>query len=252
MKRLPLVLGALSAIGFIAAITLYLFLSQQRDRLETTLTSERQRAAELAAELNTSRDQSAAHERRVRSLEVELNEARQRAGAADQRAVSLARDLNQARQETAQHVQAEGQRQQELATLKRELLQQRLTAIAPDEIEALRHQLAAQQRRIDELESALADAQQPVRNEAEIIPPPRPILARILSVGPKSAFVVLEYGTSQGAALTQLLHVRRGEDAIATVEISDVRENLSIAHVRPASLRASLRHGDLASLQPHP
>ena len=46
------------------------------------------------------------------------------------------------------------------------------------------------------------------------------------------------------------MDIRRGTKQLATVQISDVRENYSIAQVRPDSLRDSLQKGDLATLTP--
>jgi hypothetical protein len=70
----------------------------------------------------------------------------------------------------------------------------------------------------------------------------------VLSVGPGNAFVVLNFGTARGAQLGHRLTVNQGTDTVATVLISDVRPNFSIAQVLPDTLRGVLQKGDSATL----
>ena len=72
--------------------------------------------------------------------------------------------------------------------------------------------------------------------------------ATILTVGPESAFVVLNFGSARGAQLGQKLAVSQGSDEVATILISDVRANFSVAQVLPDTLRGVLQKGDLAVL----
>ena len=76
----------------------------------------------------------------------------------------------------------------------------------------------------------------------------RPGRATVLTVGPSSAFVVLNFGSARGAQLGQRLTVSQGTDVVATVLISDVRTNFSVAQVQPDTLRGVLQKGDLALL----
>ncbi len=71
-----------------------------------------------------------------------------------------------------------------------------------------------------------------------------------MSVGPENAFVVLNYGANRGAQIDQRFAIRSGPDLLATVRISDVRSQFSIAQVEPDSLRGVLHKGDLALLTP--
>jgi hypothetical protein len=72
--------------------------------------------------------------------------------------------------------------------------------------------------------------------------------ATVLTVGPSSAFVVLNFGSVRGAQLGQRLNVSQGTETIATVLISDVRTNFCIAQVQPDTVRGVLQKGDLALL----
>ncbi len=83
---------------------------------------------------------------------------------------------------------------------------------------------------------------------AAVLTTHRSRLASVVSVGPSSALVVINYGASHGALPEQRLFIRRGTETLATVHISDVRENFSIAQVRPDTLQAALHKGDSAVL----
>ena len=72
--------------------------------------------------------------------------------------------------------------------------------------------------------------------------------ATVLTVGPSSAFVVLNFGSTRGAQLGQRLTVSQGTETVATVLISDVRSQFSIAQVQPDTLRGVLQKGDTAVL----
>ena len=74
--------------------------------------------------------------------------------------------------------------------------------------------------------------------------------AAVMSVGPDNAFVVLNYGANRGAQVGQRFAIRSGSDLLATVSLSDVRSQFSIAQVEPDSLRGVLHKGDLALLTP--
>jgi len=72
--------------------------------------------------------------------------------------------------------------------------------------------------------------------------------ASVLSIGPSSAFVVLNFGSARGPQLGQRLNVSQGTESVATVLISDVRTHFSIAQVQPDTLRGVLQKGDSAIL----
>ncbi|MBC7365736.1 MAG: hypothetical protein H7343_02810, partial [Undibacterium sp.] len=74
--------------------------------------------------------------------------------------------------------------------------------------------------------------------------------AAVVSLGPESAFVVLNYGSARGARLGQRFALRNGADLLATVLISDVRTQFSVAQVEPDSVRGVLHKGDSAILTP--
>ena len=60
--------------------------------------------------------------------------------------------------------------------------------------------------------------------------------------------MVLNFGSARGAQLGQKLAVSQGIDEVATVSISDVRTNFSVAQVLPETVRGVLQKGDLAVL----
>ena len=60
--------------------------------------------------------------------------------------------------------------------------------------------------------------------------------------------VVLNFGEARGARLGHRLTVSQGTSVVATVQISDVRANFSVAQVLADTLRAALQKGDSAIL----
>ena len=122
-----------------------------------------------------------------------------------------------------------------------------------------RSNLIILQREIEELEANLAESkatQRDLRGEVSSLTEAL-AQARASEASPETiasyqsnAFVVLNYGASHGALPSQRMDIQRGTKQLATVQISDVRENYSIAQVRPDSLRDSLQKGDVATLTP--
>lgn len=222
MKSLPLLLGLLAVTGAGISAKLY----QQLTRAQAAHASELARsesrfqaadahAAKLSAETGSLRAQ-------VVELDASLGEAKTKLTATEIRNVQLTRELAVAR---AVPISPEriAAFQATIADLEDQLAQARLTPpVAPAVVEAPR-----------------TDA---------ILTTHRSRHASVASVGPSSAFVVLNYGAAHGALPEQQLIIQRGTDELARVLISDVRDQYSIAQVRPDTLRGALHKGDLAVL----
>ncbi|MEJ6603977.1 MAG: hypothetical protein ACKVI3_07560 [Verrucomicrobiia bacterium] len=72
--------------------------------------------------------------------------------------------------------------------------------------------------------------------------------AQVAKVGPRNAFVVINFGETHGAVPNQRFTVKRGSAVLATVEISLTKEHYSIAQVLPETLSGNIRKGDAATL----
>ena len=134
----------------------------------------------------------------------------------------------------------------EVAALRADLDDSRTSNASPEAVAAYRNTIA-------ELEKQLASARQGATagvgyGAATATFTNRSGRATVLNVGPSNAFVVLNYGSARGAQLGQRLNVSQGTDVVATVHISDVRTQFSIAQVQPDTLRGVLQKGDSAVL----
>lgn len=111
--------------------------------------------------------------------------------------------------------------------------------------------LAAYRERIAALESQLTDMLARALAEPAPAPaPPPPVQApavpgyRVVRVGPHDAFVIVDYGRDEGAAIGDELTLHRGTSVVARVQISDARAKFSVAQVLPAALKRQLQPGD--------
>jgi hypothetical protein len=71
---------------------------------------------------------------------------------------------------------------------------------------------------------------------------------QVVRVGPRDAFVVLDFGAAHGARPGQILSLWRGTSELARVQISDARPRFSLAQVLSATLKGQLQTGDLVLL----
>jgi TolA-binding protein len=179
----------------------------------------RARLTELDGQLSTARAQLSETETRVAQLNRDAADQRNRVSLAEENART--------------HEAAADELRRELAHLKLNTPPFTLT-----EIETLQATLADAEARL----AALTPAR-PVHPEAS---------ATVMRVGPENAFVVLDYGSAHGARSGQQLQIRRGTDVVASVQISDLHEQLSLALVMPDTLRSGLRKGDSAPIPSQP
>lgn len=245
---------ALTGLAFLAVLVmgaLYVTTGSEKERLAAKLDQARAQREAVQGELAASTARAASLERRLAGRETDLAEARTQVARADDHALTLSRDLAHARTQLAAMEAADATRNEEMADLKRDLIHHRTllaSSASPEEVEGYRSAIAALEAQVAQLEetsAAPSASSASGRGLAALLPGHE---ARVVTVGPEDAFVILALGSKDGATLRQQWLVHRGDQPLATIEISDVRENLSIAHVRPDSLLGSPRQGDAATL----
>jgi hypothetical protein len=134
----------------------------------------------------------------------------------------------------------------EIAALRRDLEDSRTSNASPEAVQAYKNTIATLER---QLASARHGTAVPAAAGASTaVFTNRAGRATVLNVGPQSAFVVLNFGSTRGAQLGQKLTVSQGNTVVATVVISDVRASFSVAQVQPDTLRGVLQKGDSAVL----
>jgi hypothetical protein len=253
MHRLPLFLCAIALIGSAISATLYLQIGNSKQVLDLRLADATLRATKLEADLASSNQQNGSLKAQLGSISVERNVAKSKLADANARATQLDRelitaksDLSAAREVVAVYELTARALADEVAALRQDLSDSRTSNASPEAVAAYKGTIAELER---QLATARNGAAAPAAAGASTaVFTSRAGRATILTIGPASSFVVLNFGSARGAQLGQKLAVSQGIDEVATLLISDVRTNFSVAQVLPDSLRGVLQKGDLAVL----
>ena len=245
MKNLSIIITLLAVIAAAILGGLYWRTASDNSRLELSLSSARSQNQALTANLATSQELTEQQQAQLHALDADLGETKISLTSARSNLIILQREVEELEQNLVESNEIQRDLSGEVSSLNAALAQARASEASPETI-------ASYQQAISNLEQQLATLQSPTTQA-----PAMPVLTthrsrstRVVSVGPSNAFVVLNYGASHGALPSQKMAIRRGTKQLATVQISDVRENYSIAQVRPDSLRDSLQKGDTATLTP--
>lgn len=263
MKKLTLTLCVIAILGAAASAFFYIQIGNTKQDLNDQLTSEKSRATTLEADLTQAKEQAANLQQRLTQLDSELGDAKSRLSSSETRAVQINRDLTQVRSQLSTKDQAVAESQQQIEQLRSELVKARLntTAGSPEEVEQYKQTIAALESRIQELQSSVSSgtvagstiatggtstaAGTPVTAGA---PLPADFTTQVASVGPQNAFVVLSFGSNQGAQTGQSFTIVRDGEEIARAQVSEVKEGYAIAQVVPSSIKSALRAGDGAAV----
>lgn len=215
------------------------------------------RASSLDGQLTASRELATSFQKQVITAGAQLDIAKTQLTAAETRTTQLTTDLATSRADLtatratlAAREQAERTLREELTSLRHDLADTRAAAIPATQVEAYKSTIAELERQLATAKNGAALPTAAGASTAVFSSRAGRSSARIVSVGPESAFVVLNYGSARGAQLGQRFALRSGPDLLATVLISDIRTQFSIAQVEPDSVRGVLHKGDLAILSP--
>ena len=245
MKNLSIIITLLAVIAAAILGGLYWRTASDNSRLELSLSSARSQNQALTANLATSQELTEQQQAQLHALDADLGETKISLTSARSNLIILQREVEELEQNLVESNEIQRDLSGEVSSLNAALAQARASEASPETI-------ASYQQAISNLEQQLATLQSPTTQA-----PAMPVLTthrsrstRVVSVGPSNAFVVLNYGASHGALPSQKMAIRRETKQLATAQISDVRENYSIAQVRPDSLRDTLQKGDVATLTP--
>lgn len=246
MPRLPLILCALAVLVLALTAGFSLRLGESKKSVDLRLADQTARTAQVEAALAAAHELSGSLKANVAGLTAELETSRGKLTAIETRAAGLERDLSQAKTVLAVYDDTARALADEVAALRTDLSEARASNAAPEAVEGYKNTIA-------ELERQLANARNgaalpTAAGAANAVFASRVGRATVLTVGPESSFVVLNFGAVRGAQVGQKLSVSQGTEVVATVLINDVRNNFSIAHVLPDSLRGVLHKGDSAVL----
>jgi predicted RNase H-like nuclease (RuvC/YqgF family) len=238
MRSLANFLSILAIIGALASGTFYYLntleannLAQELQTSQVQLKAESAKSANLAA---TNQDLQEQLEQSARSLQ-------------EARSNQLKRENQRFTEELEMRMDNEENLQRSLADLKKEMAAQKANSITLEEANAYEQKIATLESTILKLESTPVKVASPSTAEGygNLKPGPSDANGRILTVGPQSSFVIVSLGYTSGIRLDHLLEIKREGESIAKIQISEVKENLSIARILPGSMKIDPIAGDL-------
>ena len=246
MHRLPLILCAIALLGSVFSAALYFRIGNSKQLLEFRLADASARAAKLDGDLAAANEMNGSLKSRVGVLDTELAVTKTKLTTVESRVTQLDRDLADTRNVLRLYESTSRALGDEITALRRDLDQSRASNASPEAVAAYKNTIA-------ELEKELAQARNGaaapgVGGTSTAVFTSRAGRATVLTVGPESSFVVLNFGSERGAKLGQKLTVSQLGTEVATVLISDVRSSFSVAQVVPDTLRGVLHKGDSAVL----
>jgi hypothetical protein len=217
--------------------------TQQRERADKLIA----KATELDTQLGHAKTRSTATETKNSQLSRELTAAKSSLSEREQREVALIAEIESLRQRiqsatasAAPAPVATGPLPPSSATVAPEP-PTAATSQASLDIEESRARIASLEAQLtDLLTRALAEPITPTPTAPTATAP----TFQVVRVGPRDAFVVVDYGASDGATIGDELALTRGTTVVARVQISDARSKFSVAQVLPATLKRQLQPGD--------
>jgi septal ring factor EnvC (AmiA/AmiB activator) len=246
MHRLPLILCLVALAGSAVSAVLYLQIGNSKQLLELRLQETSARATRLDSELANAGRRQEELRAQAAKFEVELARTQERLSATESRAAELGRNLADTRSVLAVYESTTRSLGDEITALRRDLEASRTSNASPEAVQAYKNTIAELER---QLASARNGAALPsAAGASTAVFTNRAGRATVLNVGPQNAFVVVNFGSVRGAQLGQKMTVNQGHAVVATVVLSDVRANYSVAQVVPDSLRGVLQKGDSAVL----
>lgn len=233
MKAASTLLAVLAIIGALAAGALWYFVKGQKETLIAERDSLQVQKMQLEGVRADLTGQIADATTRITGLTNELNESKTRNTTLEARANQLNRDVMQARADAESAEAGKRAAIEESSTLRRQV--QELTA-----------SLGGAEERIKSLESG-ASRFATIATNTDGAPAVTPLInTSVASVGPRSAFVVINAGSTQGIRNAMKLAINRDGEIVAQAVITETRENVSVAQIIPNTLSKEPRSGDSA------
>ncbi|EDY85038.1 hypothetical protein VDG1235_4672 [Verrucomicrobiia bacterium DG1235] len=246
MKVANRILQALALIGAIASGVFYFQHKSEYQTFDTDLQSanaslrqERARADALQKERDSQAETLASRESVLKKLTAD-------ATLANNQLMQIQRENKRLLDEQKAQELAERQLQKENGRLTQELNVLKATSVPQDEIASYEIQIEDLERQILELQQTRAP-QELARSLPTAIATDPSLKGSILTVGKGASFVVLDIGYNDGVRLQNELYIQHADTPIAKIQVTEVKENLSIARVLPESLIKTPQIGDSVS-----
>jgi myosin heavy subunit len=245
MKSLTNVFSILAILGAIASGVFFLLNTKDKNQLQLNIQSYE---TQLAAERATIRKQNEKLETNAAQLDQtskNLEEARSNITVITARSNQLKRDNQRFTDELERRLEKESL-QRALADLKKEMAKLRATTISLEKAKTYEQTIASLESEILRLKSVQSTAASVVQNTlpAGAKLAPADLNGVVLTVGAQSSFVITNLGYTNGIRLDHLLNIERNGEIIAQLQVTEVKENLSIARILPESFKTDPKPGD--------
>ena len=134
-----------------------------------------------------------------------------------------------------------------LADLKKEMAELRANSISLDKATEYEQEIASLEARILQLKNSQATTPTVSLSNTyrNLKTAPNGLNGQILTVGPKSSFVIINLGYTSGVRLDHLLEIQRDGKLVANIQVTEVKENLSIARILSESMATDPETGDI-------
>lgn len=246
MKAANRFLQVLAVLGAVASGVFY-FLSLS-DQSTTTADSQSLSEQLRKSKGNTARlqEQLETQQNLVASQKADVDKLTEDALLANNQLLQIQRENKRLVDERDAQELAERRLQKENSRLTQELNSLKATSVPQDEIARYELQIANLERQILEMKettsSDFASGSLPPAIAANA-----KLKGNVLTVGKGASFVVLDIGYNDGVRLQNELYVQHADTPIAKIQVTEVKENLSIARVLPESLVKTPQTGDSVS-----
>ena len=246
MKSVANFLSVLAVLGAVASGVFYFLSASDKSNAEQELKdarrllqSESARIAKLEEELEESQTLE-------KQSSNSLEEARSNITVITARSNQLNRENKRFTEELERRIENEENLQRSLADLRKEMAELRATTISLSKADSYEQTIASLESEVERLKNLQRTA---ATAASTALPPdaksaPADLEGKILTVGPQSSFVITNLGYTSGIRLDHLLDIERDNQLIARLQITEVKENLSIARILPESLKTDPVPGD--------
>lgn len=247
MKSFASFLSFLAVLGAVASGVFYYLnakesntLEQELQTVQLQLNSERSKTSQLTGEIEEIQGQL---DQNARSLQ----ESRSNITVLSARSNQLKRENQRLTDELEMRLANEESLQRSLADLKKDMAEQKANSITLDEVDAYTQKIATLEAEVLRLKdtqnnnvtSSLAETYPSMKTA------PSGVSGSVLTVGAGSSFVITNLGYTEGIRLDYILSIQREGQVIANIQVTEVKENLSIARILPESLKNDPQPGDL-------
>ncbi len=248
MKMTNTLLYIIAVLGAVLSGIFYFLTEGNKQDLEGRLSNLQSSLQAQKAESQSLLTRSEALEKSVAEKEKELEEARSNNAVLTARSNQLKRETRRFSDELDQRIQKEENLQSTIADLNKRIVEIRATTVDVSEVAQYQNEISKMEAEILRLrDSQRSFPGSTASQETNVKTAPANLKGKILTVGPQSSFVVVNMGYNSGIRLSHGLNIRRGGEQIAQLQVTEVKENLSIAHILPESLSKDPMAGDIVT-----